>query len=45
MLLEDKYNDNEISMMFGYSNASHFIASFKKRFGITPKSFVKNYYK
>ena len=45
MLLEDKYNVNEISMMFGYSNASHFIASFKKRFGITPKSFVKNYYK
>lgn len=30
---------NEIAYAIGYSNSSHFIAAFKKRFGMTPKQF------
>jgi len=31
----------EVSEKVGYSNTSHFIASFKKKFGITPKQFLR----
>lgn len=30
---------NEIAYAIGYSNSSHFIAAFKKKFGMTPKQF------
>ena len=40
LLTGGKYNVNEVSMKLGYSTASHFIAAFKRRFGITPKQYI-----
>jgi AraC-like DNA-binding protein len=31
---------NEVAFQIGYSNPSHFIAAFKKKFGITPKQYL-----
>ncbi len=31
---------NEVAYQVGYSNPSHFIAAFKKKFGITPKKYL-----
>lgn len=40
-LLEgNQFNVNEVGLKVGYSTASHFIAAFKKKFGITPKKYV-----
>jgi len=36
MLLEEK-TVNEVSLLLGYKSVSHFIASFRKYFGVTPK--------
>ncbi|MDL5047985.1 AraC family transcriptional regulator [Oscillatoria amoena NRMC-F 0135] len=33
---------NEVAFQIGYSNPSHFIAAFKKKFGITPKKYLMN---
>ena len=33
------YKVNEVGFMVGYSNSSHFIAAFKRKFGITPKKY------
>jgi AraC family transcriptional regulator, transcriptional activator of the genes for pyochelin and ferripyochelin receptors len=41
MLEENKLNVSEIGLLVGYSTSSHFIAAFKKKFGITPKQFTK----
>lgn len=41
LLLENKLNVNEIGNRVGYSTSSHFIAAFKRKFGITPKQFTK----
>lgn len=41
LLEENKLNVSEIATQIGYSNSSHFIAAFKKRFDITPKQFTK----
>lgn len=40
MLESGKHNVNEVGLKVGYSTASHFIASFKKKFGTTPKKYV-----
>lgn len=40
MLNTKKYNVSEVSLEVGYSTASHFIAAFKKKFGITPKKYM-----
>jgi len=40
MLETGKYNVNEVGLKVGYSTASHFIASFKKKFGTTPKKYL-----
>ncbi len=40
MLNTKKYNVSEVSYEVGYSTASHFIAAFKKKFGITPKKYM-----
>ena len=40
MLDSGKYNVNEVGLKVGYSTASHFIAAFKKKFGITPKKYL-----
>ncbi len=31
---------NEVAFQIGYSNPSHFISAFKKKFGITPKKYL-----
>lgn len=35
-----EFNVNEVGHKVGYSTSSHFIASFKKKFGTTPKKYV-----
>ncbi|PIE47917.1 MAG: AraC family transcriptional regulator [Flavobacteriales bacterium] len=35
-----KYNVSEIGYKLGYSTPSHFIAAFKKKYGITPKKYM-----
>jgi len=40
MLESGDYNVNEVGLKVGYSTASHFIAAFKKKFGITPKKYL-----
>ena len=42
MLQEQHLNVNEIAMNLGYSASSHFIAAFKRKFGVTPKQFAKS---
>ena len=37
-----KQNINEVAGIVGYSSATHFIAAFKRKFGITPKQYVLN---
>ncbi len=40
LLESNQMNVNEVGLKVGYSTASHFIAAFKKKFGITPKKYV-----
>ncbi len=40
LLESGKYNVNEVGLRVGYSTASHFISSFKKKYGTTPKKYV-----
>ena len=35
-----KYKVNEVAYQIGYNNPSHFIAAFKKKFGVTPKKYL-----
>ncbi len=42
LLIEKQLNVNEIALQLGYSASSHFIAAFKKKYGITPKQFSKS---
>jgi len=42
LLQEQQLNVNEIASNLGYSTSSHFIAAFKRKFGITPKQFSKS---
>jgi len=37
-----KYQVNEVAYQIGYANPSHFIAAFKKKFGVTPKKYLMN---
>lgn len=39
LLDENQQNINEIASEVGYSSATHFIAAFKRKFGITPKQY------
>ena len=40
-LLENQsYQVSEVCYMIGYSNPSHFIAAFKRKYGITPKKYL-----
>ncbi len=38
-----KYNVSEVAYEVGYSTPSHFIAAFKKKFGVTPKKYASNF--
>lgn len=40
ILDSNQYNINEVSAEIGYSTPSHFIAAFKKKYGITPKKYM-----
>jgi AraC-like DNA-binding protein len=40
LLDSGKYLVNEAAYQVGYSNPSHFIAAFKKKFGVTPKKYL-----
>ena len=42
LLRKKNLNINQISLQLGYSTASHFIASFKKKYGVTPKKYLQN---
>jgi AraC family transcriptional activator of pyochelin receptor len=42
LLQEQQLNVNEVSTHIGYSTSSHFIAAFKRKYGITPKQFAKS---
>lgn len=42
LLVSGNYNINEVGHRVGYSTASHFISSFKKKYGITPKKFLQS---
>jgi AraC-like DNA-binding protein len=35
-----KFQVNEVAHQTGYTNTSHFIAAFKKKFGVTPKKYL-----
>lgn len=41
LLDSGSYNVNEVGLKIGYSTSSHFIAAFKKKFGITPKKYLQ----
>lgn len=40
MLDSGKYKVNEVAYQIGYTNPSHFIAAFRKKYGITPKKYL-----
>jgi AraC-like DNA-binding protein len=40
LLDSGKYKVNEVAFQMGYTNPSHFIAAFRKKFGITPKKYL-----
>lgn len=40
-----KYQVNEVSHLIGYTNTSHFIAAFKKKFGVTPKKYLMSHHR
>lgn len=42
LLETNQYNVNEVGNQVGYSTASHFIAAFRKKFGITPKKYLQS---
>lgn len=43
LILEGKMNITEICFECGYQNLSHFVRSFKKHFGVTPKCFAQSH--
>lgn len=40
LLDTQKHKVNEVAYQLGYTNPSHFIAAFKKKFGMTPKKYL-----
>ena len=42
LLSNGNLNVNEVSYDLGYSSSSHFIAAFKKKYGITPRTYTNN---
>ena len=40
LLGSGSFNVNEVALQLGYSNSSHFIEAFKKKFGTTPKKYL-----
>lgn len=42
LLDSSKYKVNEVAYTLGYTNPSHFISAFKKKFGLTPKKYLSH---
>ena len=42
ILDEGKTKVNDAAYQIGYTNPSHFIAAFRKKFGVTPKKYLMN---
>jgi AraC-like DNA-binding protein len=42
LLDKGKFQVNQVAYEVGYTNPSHFIAAFRKRFGVTPKKYLMN---
>ena len=42
LLETNTVNVNEVGLQVGYSTSSHFIAAYKKKFGITPKKYIQS---
>lgn len=42
LLDSGSFNVSEVGLKIGYSTSSHFIAAFKKKFGVTPKKYLQN---
>lgn len=42
LLDKGKFQVNQVAYEVGYTNPSHFIAAFKKKFGVTPKKYLMN---
>ncbi len=42
MLVVEKARINEVAAKVGYSNPSHFIAAYKRKYGVTPKQHLKS---
>jgi AraC-like DNA-binding protein len=42
LLDTSRFQVNEVAYQTGYANPSHFIAAFKKKFGVTPKKYLMN---
>ncbi len=42
LLESGTHNVNEVGLKVGYSTSSHFIAAFKKKYGITPKKYIQS---
>jgi AraC-like DNA-binding protein len=42
LLDSSRFQVNEVAYQIGYANPSHFIAAFKKKFGVTPKKYLMN---
>ena len=40
LMVTDNYKVQEAAAEIGYSNPSHFITAFKKKFGVTPKKYL-----
>lgn len=40
LLLTGRFKVNEVAWEIGYTNTSHFIAAYRRKFGITPKKFL-----
>jgi AraC-like DNA-binding protein len=40
LLDSNKYQVNEVAYQIGYANPSHYIAAFRKKFGVTPKKYL-----
>jgi len=42
-LEENQQMVKDISFEIGYENPSHFISAFKKKYGLTPKQYIKQF--
>lgn len=43
LLDKGKYQVNEVAYQIGYTNPSHYIAAFRKKYGVTPKKYLMNH--